>query len=102
MGKLVLPHGMGMTEVREARRSRIAYLKALVARYRAGEFDPTPGLPVAKARERKRRRPRSDEKPTTEAVLREHSRLLLQDEKQLPEALQGSFSEADVQRMQTS
>ncbi len=65
----------------EIRKSKMAYLKALIARHRTGEFDPTPGLPIAKARERKRRRPRTDEKPTTEAVLREHARLLRQDEK---------------------
>jgi len=30
----------------EIRKSRIAYLKALVARHRKGEFDPTPGRPA--------------------------------------------------------
>ena len=108
MDDLVLPHCLGQTEARaarkllstvgkdaqalmdvlqaaitagEIRKSKMAYLKALIARHRTGEFDPTPGLPIAKARERKRRRPRTDEKPTTEAVLREHARLLRQDEK---------------------
>ena len=64
----------------EIRKSRIAYLKALVARHRKGDFDPTPGLPVAEARKRKRRRSEFTQKPTTEAVLREHARLLRKDE----------------------
>ncbi len=64
----------------EIRKSRFAYLKALVARHHKGEFDPTPGRPVAEARERGRRRSRFTEVPNTEAVLRQHARLLKQDE----------------------
>jgi len=64
----------------EIRKSRLAYLKALVTRYRKGEFDPTPGLPVAEARKRKRRRSGAEDKPATEAVLRQHARLLQQNE----------------------
>ncbi|HFD88200.1 MAG TPA: hypothetical protein ENJ35_11075 [Gammaproteobacteria bacterium] len=104
---LVMPTGMTATEIERAhrilepvkedaqmlldvlhaaicagdiRKSRLAYLRALVRRFRKNDFDPTPGLHIADTRKRDRQHQQAEKNLSTEKILREHARIMGKNE----------------------
>ena len=59
----------------QVKKSPIAFLGGLVRRYKAGTFDPTPGLHIARKRKGAAKRNCGERKEDTEAILREHEML---------------------------
>ncbi len=64
----------------DIRKSRLAYLRALVIRHRKNNFDPTPGLHVADTRKRNQQFQHTMQDLSTDKILREHARIMGRNE----------------------
>ncbi len=64
----------------DIRKSRLAYLRALVKRFRQNDFNPTPGLHIADARQQQVQHRRAVQNLSTEKILREHARIMGRNE----------------------
>ncbi len=103
---LIMPVGMSATEIEQAhrilepvkqdaqmlldvlhaaicagdiRKSRLAYLRALVKRFKQNEFDPTPGLHIEEARWQGQHQCAA-QNLSTEKILRQHARMIGRNE----------------------
>lgn len=62
-------------EAGSIRKSALACLGGLIRRFKAGSFDPTPGLHIAERREKQVQQLNKTKPPSTDEVLRQHAKL---------------------------